>query len=177
MSKYNSIPSQIYGLPHYLIAGQFERTDELNHRIRERQFSDKPYEPHFGIQSISTRQTTFPIGMKNLNLQQITQPTTKRQNNCLNIETENELRCITRPLQKGIRLDDYVPTSQSELYRVILPLSSQQGTIPHPFLNKSGERMATTVPTTVQNHLLDPKRFNNFTKWEMRNVANIDTRR
>lgn len=192
----NQYDTKIYGLPNYLIAGQFERTDELNHRIRNRQFSDYPLQPQFGIQSISTRQTHFPIGIKatqietqNINLQNMMTPKYNPEKNFnpasrapidyyySNISLENELIGITKPLQKGIQPNDYVPNSNSELYIIPLAKSSYENdTTKHPYLIHLNERLQTKIPSTIKQRKFDSQRFNNFTKFELKKFGNNDYR-
>ena len=49
------------GVPEYLYYGQNERVDELNNRIKERQFPDSPLEPMINPRSVPTKYSLFPI--------------------------------------------------------------------------------------------------------------------
>ena len=51
----------IYGLHSGLLSGQHDRVDELNDRILDRAFDNKPVKPVFGPRSASTKYSLFPI--------------------------------------------------------------------------------------------------------------------
>jgi hypothetical protein len=48
-------------LPKYLYQGQFDRTDELNNRILERNEPDKPLAPNFSPRPVLTKYSHFPM--------------------------------------------------------------------------------------------------------------------
>ena len=55
----------IEGVHRELIVGQHERLDEINDRIKSRQFSDYPLEPNFSPRHVSTKYSLMPIMAKN----------------------------------------------------------------------------------------------------------------
>lgn len=139
--------SKLYGVPNGLLVGQHSRVDELNERINSRQFSDKPLAPNFDPRPVMTKYAYFPgldrrppsnIPIKSYldhsvisNFSPATQngPPTTYFNS---IDTESILRNQTVSLQKGTTQGTYVPSSDSDLYKVDVP--SKQSHQPHPSL-------------------------------------------
>jgi len=139
----------ILGLPQYLYYGQFERVDEVNDRIASRQFPDSPLQPNFDPRPVPTKYSHFPVINRrtplkepvipylDYNLQQNFNPGSQRAppSGYMNsIDIENRLRNQHFALQHGNEQGIYVPSSNSDLYRITIPLGSQQEPQPHPSL-------------------------------------------
>lgn len=143
--EYQSI-DKIYGVPEGISYGQHERVDELNDRIASRYFSDKPLQPNYNPRPIPTKYSIFPIinrrkevkenlvnypdynGYDNFNPGSAKAPISGIVNN---IDTETILRNQAFALQKADQ-HIYVPSSQSDLYKVeVISRPSEQ---PYPLL-------------------------------------------
>ena len=126
--------------------GQFQRTEELNDRLRSRISVDAPLRPNHAPRAVNTRQMLMPTAD--------TRPATTvgfgsyRDYSCAtnhatittcgppreflaNIDTETILRNHVHALQRGADQSVYVPSSQSELYRDSVLTSV--GGAPQPF--------------------------------------------
>jgi hypothetical protein len=111
--------------------GQQSRLDELDSRLAERQFPDRPLQPNFGLRPVPTKYSYFPI------IERRTQPTVPimRQemynpatnfspatsngpvaSYLANIDLETVLQNRHVALQHGADQGVYVPSSKSDLY-------------------------------------------------------------
>ena len=111
--------------------GQQSRLDELDSRLAERQFPDRPLQPNFGLRPVPTKYSHFPI------IERRTQPTVPimRQemynpatnfspatsngpvaSYLANIDLETVLQNRHVALQHGADQGVYVPSSKSDLY-------------------------------------------------------------
>lgn len=160
--------SPFYGVPHGVFYGQHDRVDELNTRIHSRQFPDKPLAPNFDSRPVSTKNSRFAILDSRMetepiqshldhSVEQNFNPSTYRgpPNTFLqNIDTESYLKNQTVALQHGAEQGVYVPSSQSDLYKV--QIVSRPGANPHPDLfapfSSGASRQASATPTTFHNH-------------------------
>lgn len=142
---------QIYGVPQGIYYGQFDRTDELNMRTHSRQFSDKPLTPQYDMRPVSTKYALFPIidrrtpsqthleqnlqNNENYNLSTNFSPATRNgpvSGYVSNVDKESTLRNLGIAIQRGAEQGVYVPSSNSDLYKIsITPSPSIQ---PHPEL-------------------------------------------
>ena len=124
----------IEGVHRELIVGQHERLDEINDRIKSRQFSDYPLEPNFSFRPVSTKYSLMPIMAKNSNpaptvpiqpqfehiVQMNFNPATRNapfKGYARNVDTETVLRNQTMASQHASQ-SVYVPSSDSDLYKV-----------------------------------------------------------
>jgi hypothetical protein len=177
--------NKIYGIPDGVAYGQFERQDELNTRLLERNVPDRQQAPVFTPRMVSTRYSRFPL----VNLR--TQP--KEQLNQYldhsvesnftpmntkghvsgfvnNIQTESVLRNQHFALQRGGDQGVYIPNSSSDLYRVSVPSSTtRKETQPFPTLFQQ--------PTFQPNRRFQPQESNigndlflNNTRVQLRNT-------
>lgn len=140
--------ARINGLPEYLYRGQYARTDELNARILERNEPESPLPPNFAPRPVLSKYARFPMLDSRT---KATVPITPNENYSLtsnftppvmktgpvsgiinNINTESELRNMNYALQKGAGQDVYVPSSDSDLYKVTI--SSKPSVQPFPGL-------------------------------------------
>lgn len=158
--------------------GQQERTDELNHRITERQFPDSPLEPNFAPRSVPTKYSLFPIinrqtpvkepslSYPEYNSSVIFNPGAGAHRSGFSVETETVLRNQTFALQHGAIQGAYIPASTSDLYKVsIVSRPSQQ---PNPLLFERLQFDSQPHPN-VANTLIGRESFFNHTRTQLRN--------
>jgi len=141
--------NSILGLPQYLYYGQNERVDELNDRMQSRHFSDSPLQPNFDPRPVPTKYAFFPVINRrtplkepvvpylDYNLSANFNPGTQKappSGYLNNVDIENQLRNQHFALQHGSYQGVYVPSSNSDMYKVPVPLGSQQDTQPYPDL-------------------------------------------
>jgi hypothetical protein len=159
-SSANSTPN----LPEYLYYGQFDRTEELDQRIIERNFSDQPLQPYYDIRSITTRQQTLPIVLKRQNTDpkvslntyseydpnKVFSPISKNGGGgpfntfSKNINIETSLKNQYCKLEYGGSQNLYVPSSTSDLYVNNVPISNKNS--PQPFPNLFNNNFSSTKP-------------------------------
>lgn len=139
-NKMNGVVTGVY-------YGQNERVDEINQRYQDRQFSDSPLEPNFSPRSVSTKYSHFPTlnGRKPASENLLNYPQYYPSANFnpgtdsapssgffSNIDTETVLRNQVFALQHGADQRVYVPSSESDLYKVtVVSRPSEQ---PNPLL-------------------------------------------
>ena len=126
--------------------GQFQRTEELNDRLRNRICVDTPLRPNHAPRAVNTRQVLMPtadmrptatVGFgsyRNYSCETNHATITTRgppREFLANIDTETILRNHVHALQRGADQSVYVPSSQSELYRDSAPTTT--GGAPQPF--------------------------------------------
>lgn len=114
---------------------QHERVDELNDRISDRQFSDRALEPHYDPRPVPTKYSRFPIvdrrkamkeKEKTYNEYMIDQnfaPITEKgpfSGYVNNIDHENSLRNQYFALQRDSVHNQYIPSTDSDLYNVTI---------------------------------------------------------
>lgn len=171
---------KIYGVPEYLYYGQNERVDELNDRMKERQFPDSPLEPMFAPRSVQTKYSHFPIinRRKPMNEPAIPyldyntvnfNPGTQRappSGILKNIDTETVLRNQTMALQKADQ-SVYVPSSTSDLYNVTIV--SKPGQQTHPLLFEK-PTFVNQLHENVSSANIGRDQLFNHTRTQLRNM-------
>ena len=172
---------KIYGVPEYLYYGQNERVDELNNRIKSRQFPDSPLEPMFAPRSIPTKYSVFPIinRRKEMNEPVITyldynlkinfNPGTQNappSGYINNIDIETILRNQTIALQKADQAV-YIPSSNSDLYKVRIQSTPSEQT--HPLLFEPPVFENRLHPNVANSNIGRDKLFNH-TRTQLRNM-------
>jgi hypothetical protein len=171
---------KIYGVPEYLYYGQNERVDELNDRMKERQFPDSPLEPMFAPRSVPTKYSHFPIinRRKTMNEPVIPyldyntinfNPGTQRappSGMLKNIDTETVLRNQTMALQKADQ-SVYVPSSTSDLYNV--SIVSKPGEQTHPLLFER-PTFVNNLHENVSSANIGRDQLFNHTRTQLRNT-------
>jgi hypothetical protein len=172
-----------YGVPKGIMYGQQERVDELNERINERQFSDRPLAPNFAPRPITTKYTHFPIiDRRGLEKQPILEkevhsigsnfnPGTHRappDGFLQNVDTESILRNQHVAVQKGANQSVYVPMSNSDLYKVTVP--SKVDPMPNPLLFSSMRINPSVSEVQVRGMNLGNEVFNNHTRNQLRSL-------
>lgn len=171
---------EILGVSKYALYGQEDRVEELNKRIGSRNNIEKKLEPNFDLRPTSTKYDHFPVLDK--------QPTTKKQDYetyklsnqfyngnarappsgyFSNIDLESNLRNQHFALQKGASQSVYVPTSESDMYKVKVPyVPSEQ---PHPTLFTQ-QKFSTDLHENLQNNKIGVDTFHNHTRTQLRNM-------
>jgi hypothetical protein len=165
MNEYNN---KIEGLPDDIFYGQYERLNELNDRLYDRNLSinNPKIDPRFDIRSVPTRNClVFPI----LDMKYDAKTKIKKQivNYNENIETESNLRNQYYALQHGADQSVYVPSSKSDLYNVSVPISMN---IEQPYKGLfQRESYKTTGNDFINNSDIGRDTFFNCTKTQLRN--------
>jgi hypothetical protein len=173
---------QINGLPQYLYYGQMERVEELNNRMTSRQFSDSPLQPNFDPRPVPTKYSHFPIvnrrtPMKepvipylDYNLSANFNPGSSKappSGFINNVETENRLRNQYFALQHGADQGIYIPSSNSDLYRVSVPIGQNNDPQPHPELFERPQFDPTPNPNVASSNI-GRETFYNHTRTQLR---------
>ena len=174
---------ELYGVPSGILYGQNDRVDELNNRIQSRQFSDTPLAPNFSSRPILSKYSRFPILGKRENIEVYPKtvhnveknfsPATRNgpANGYLsNIDVETNLRNQNVRLGNKEDATMFVPSSQSDLYNVSVPVSSNISPQPHPnlfdFRNDQFHNFRQSkVHSTIGNDL-----FHNHTRTQLRSL-------
>jgi hypothetical protein len=174
--------NKLYGTVEGVHYGQNERVDELNTRIGSRQFPDSPLEPNYDPRSIPTKYSLFPVVNRRApatkpilpyveyNVTANFNPGSHRappSGFLTNVDTETILRNQTFALQRGADQSVYVPSSQSELYKVRLPIPSQSEPQPHPDLFQQYQFDPFLHPN-AQDPNIGRDKFFNHTRTQLR---------
>ena len=173
----------ILGLSEYLYYGQNERVDELNDRMASRHFPDSPLQPNFDPRPVPTKYAHFPIINRRTPLKEPVIPYLDYNSSINfnpgtqnapssgyfnNVEVENRLRNQYFALQRGAEQDVYVPSSNSDLYRIVVPSGSQRD--PQPFPDLFGRAQFDPSPNpNVANSQIGKDTFFNHTRTQLRN--------
>ena len=172
----------IYGLPNGLLIGQQSRVDELNDRIVDRQFSDKPLAPNFDPRPVMTKYSQFPaldrranasVPMPSYvvhNVQTNFSPATQNgppDTYLRNVDMESSLRNQTVALHRGITQGVYVPSSDSYLYKV--HVQSTPGPQPHLNLFEKQSFSTTSRERNTRQSSIGTDTFYNHTRVQLRN--------
>jgi hypothetical protein len=175
------IQTPLYGVHQGLIAGQFDRIDELNDRIADRHFPTRELQPNFGPRPVPTKYSLFPIierrapsqvpikEMPKHNTLDNFNPATRMgppSTYLANIDTETILRNQCVALQKGAEQGVYVPSSQSSLYHTVAV--GRQETQTHPGLFE--QRQYNTVPSIIGDYGVGSAHLYNHTRTQLRNL-------
>jgi hypothetical protein len=168
-----------YNQENGIIYNNQERLDEIDKRIFERNIPTKDLERVFDPRPSHTRRTIFPIIDKqsfnvlsdNKVYNQRTQfnpgTTAPYSGYATFVDEENKLKNLFSPLQKGGIQGKYVPSSNSDMYKV-----NVSTTVPveqsHNLLFESYNNFDTFNPNI---HKLGYEVFNNHTRQQRRNVS------
>jgi hypothetical protein len=143
--KISGIIPQVPGVMY----GQNERVDELNNRIYQRVCPDNFLQPNLDLRPASTKYSLFPIvdlrkqptidlaPALDYSIESGFVPPASRGPTIGytdNIQIESQLRNQFFALQKGADQGVYVPSSNSDLYRISIPQSSNHQVQPYPEL-------------------------------------------
>jgi len=184
-TKQPSIPSPSL-TPDYLYYGQFERTDEIDQRIYERNLSDVRLPPSFDPRPRETRHDTLQgMGANKVSssrrppLFQKYEPMTHfapiqsdgpSQTFFENINVESHLRNQFFALQKGAIQSTYIPSSISDLYKIEAPTSFYRKEEPQPHPNLFERPTYETTCPPIFHKIGKSLVFNNPTQLELRSL-------
>jgi hypothetical protein len=161
--------------------GQHDRVDELNTRIQNRQFSDKPLAPNFSSRPVVTKYSRFQIAdrrapyeeeirpVETHSLQTNFSPATQRgppATMLQNIDLESALRNQNVAFQRNCVQSTFVPDSNSELYKV--RVHSTPGPNPHPSLFYHPPTQSVPREAAVRGMNIGKDLFNNSTRTQLR---------
>ena len=164
-----------------LYRGQFDRTDELNSRILERNEPENPLAPNFSPRPVMTKYARFPMHDAR---KAATVPIQSSYNYSLhneftppvaaigpvsgfinNVCKESELRNQNYALHRGNDEVVYVPSSESDLYKVYI--DSKPSEQPHPGLFKHHDLCQKAHPNNIGVNV-GRDRFHNNTRVQLR---------
>jgi hypothetical protein len=166
-----------------VIYQQNERLDELNQRLGQRQFADKPLQPNYDPRPVPTKYSHFPIIDRRkaapqtplVNYLEYSQTNTFApivSHNApvdtyfQNIDTESGLRNQYFALQNGADQAVYVPESRSDLYGFTAVGRQESQTHPDLFLKQQFSQEANANV----NPVIGFDRFFNHTRQQLRNL-------
>jgi len=177
--------------PEPLYYGQFERTDEIDKRIYERTLTtDTPLRPNFDPRPVETRHILFPISPY-VSKEFLNRPpfpvrdyleynTTKVFSSLQskapvegyfrNVNTESSLRNQYFGLQHGAINATYIPSSNSDLYKInvaVSPLDYYEQPFPHLFEKQTYHTRQNEI---ITNSPVGKNVFNNATKQQLRGL-------
>lgn len=131
MTNISSSFDRMHGVIEGVQYGQFQRTEELNQRIRNRTTYDRPLRPNFEMRSVATKYILFPssdirpdttVGFNSYHHHDVTTNMTSMtcrgppNEKNYNIDTDTILRNHHFPNQPGASQNVFIPSSKSELY-------------------------------------------------------------
>jgi hypothetical protein len=171
----------IYGLPDGILYGQFDRTEELNDRIYDRNKPDTTLAPNFDSRPVPTKYMLFPaLDAKKPSTEKIAptidyhtetffNPGSKAPVNGFlsNIDIETLLRNQTKALQHGAHQGVYIPSSKSDLYIVQPPKTTTYQEQPHPTLFERSQ-YNTYIPGSLEQNGIGADIFSNHTRSQLR---------
>lgn len=157
---------------------QNERVDELNERILGRFYPDMPLQPNINVRPVPTKYSHFPIidRMPFTNEPILKIPYYSMETNFTpansrgpidgyfsNVNTESSLRNQYFALQRGAPQFEYIPSSQSDLYKVdVGNPSSRIEEQPYPGLfNRNQSSNIVTTDSKLDKKVGSDYFFNN----------------
>jgi len=176
--------SPLLGVSNGVLYGQNERVDELNDRIQTRHFPDKALAPNFSPRPTMTKYSHFPMLDNrtsnkvpihtNYDYSMITNFSPPVMMNgqvngfINNVDTETILRNQTVALNRGADQGVYVPSSNSDLYKVHVP--SRPSDQPHLLLFEKPVFENAIHPNIAAIPRIGVDQFNNNTRTQLRNT-------
>jgi len=183
----NEETSYIQGVHQTPIVGQQERTDDLNKRIRSRQFPDFPLEPQYDFRPVSTKYQTYSkpslshkpptqVYMEH-NVSMNFNPGTRNgpwKTYATNIDTESVLRNYAfgvnpterMPIKTAIQ-SLYVPNTTSDLYNDGATVVQRPSEQPYELLFAKPVFESANKRWNVQSKI-GADRFNNSTRTQLK---------
>jgi hypothetical protein len=177
---------RILGIPDGIYYGQFDRQDELNTRTFEHTvYSNSHLQPNITPRSVATKYSLFPVIDRRtpakVPVHSYPPYSTTTNFSTLNarappngymssVNIESDLRNQYYALQHGADEGVYVPTSQSELYNVRVPVSTNR-TEPQPFPRLwEKPKYMTRQNEMVEQGLVGGDKFFNHTRTQCRDL-------
>jgi hypothetical protein len=170
----------MHGVIDGIYYGQNDRIDELNHRIVERQFSDSPLQPNYDPRPVPTKYALYPMINRRTSIKEpalpypvynssvLFHPGSRAPPSGFSVDTETTLRNQHFALQHGANQGVYVPSSESDLYKI--KIVSRPSVQPNPYLFEKPV-LDTQPHPNVANSLIGRDTFFNNTRTQLRNSA------
>lgn len=179
LSEYNKpIPGVVSGVYY----GQNERLDEINNRIEARNVPDKPLPPNFDPRPVLTKYALFPMLDNRMptnvpiqsnykySLENTFTPPVMAMGPVSgyinNVHKESELRNQFFAHQRGADQGIYVPSSDSDLYKVYIP--SAPSVQPYPLLFSTPSFNQTQHANLINAPHIGKDTFHNNTRTQLR---------
>lgn len=178
-------------VPEGIYYGQHENLDSLNRDLYERNVPSSALRPNMDARSIPTRNTVYPVyDQRERYTPSYTTTGSIYKNSYLDyspeksfaplqsnappsgykVNTESILRNQYFSLQHGAEQGVYVPSSDSDLYKVQVATNSHPA--PQPFSNLFAiPRMMTEPPPLADR--IGTNTFNNCTQTQLRNISEM----
>lgn len=181
MNKIDRVNQSMNGIPNGILYGQNARVDELNTRISSRFDCDVPLQPNFSVRPVPTKYARFPmidritlpkvgiIDRGSFTIESQFAPTQSRgpvDGFFSQVDSESSLRNQFFALQRAPQAE-YIPRSDSDLYRVKMAAPSVIETQPHPALFDK-YRMDVLAPVRNDDPKVGYKTFFNDTRVQLR---------
>jgi hypothetical protein len=179
--EYNRYNEKMLGVIDGVYYGQLDRLDELNHRISDRNKPDFNLAPNFDPRPVQTKYVLFPAYDYRKPSNVPIQHEIRHQSEVnfypgnsrgppstffVNVDVETDLRNQNIALQHGASRGVYVPSSNSDLYKV--SVVSRPTNQPHPELFRR-QQYYTHVPESLEQSKIGIDRFYNHTRTQLRN--------
>lgn len=185
--NYSESMKPMVGVVEGVFYGQNERVDELNDRIFDRFYPDHTLPPNFETRPVPTKYALFPMLDQKMPTKVPIESSydysmetnfTPPVMSCgpinafvNNINIESSLRNQFFALQKGADQREYIPSTDSDLYKVtVVSKPSEQ---PYPLLFTNGIQLDKSLHPNVKNNPnVGSDLFNNYTRTQLRNTMN-----
>lgn len=157
-------------LPTGIYYGQYDKLNRINDLIYDRNVPLSGLSPNMEARSIPTRNTVYPVNdlrTKYNRSQYLDNEAGQSSNISRPVDIESQLRNQCFALQHGAPQGVYVPGSESDLYRVLIPVTANP--IPQPFPNLFSIPKMTTEPPPMGEKIGNAKFMNN-TRTQLRNI-------
>uniref|UniRef100_A0A6C0DRF1 Uncharacterized protein n=1 Tax=viral metagenome TaxID=1070528 RepID=A0A6C0DRF1_9ZZZZ len=180
----NAYNKRMNGVVEGVYYTQQDRVDELNERMFSRNLASAPMKPNFDPRPIPTKYSLFPIvdrrktinppsdNYSEYNVSSSFNPGNGRGpvNGFINnVDVDTLLRNQYFALQKGADQSVYVPNSDSDLYRVSIPVNTQRiEEQPYPDLFQQYELDKSLHPNIVNQSYIGNNLFFNHTRTQLR---------
>lgn len=176
----------LYGVVQGVYYGQNERVDELNDRIANRYFSDTPIPPNFDPRSVPTKYAHFPCIDRRPPSATVPHldyyspkasfvPPINNRNGppafyMANVDTETILRNQPFALQRGAGQNVYIPSSNSDLYKVTVNPGSNAPIQSNPLLFEKPVFSNALHPNLANAPSIGRDIFFNNTRTQLRSI-------
>lgn len=173
--------AELPSLPDGIFYGQYESHNYINEQIFQRNLADTPLKPLFDFRSLPTRNTLYPMldnrlkykprDFEKYDVENIFAPiNSKGPIEGFRVDDESKLHNQYFALQRGADQGVYVPSSNSDLYKVTLPESGNK--LEQPFPNLFHVPKMTTDIDVPKFENLGKLQFHNDTRMQLKNILN-----
>jgi hypothetical protein len=185
MSTYSSSSFLLDGVHRGCYYGQQDRVDELNTRIQDRQIPDRPLAPNYDPRPVPTKYSLFPVVDRRVIPKEPLDNKLYLDNNdsnfyvsskfgpptnfLKNVNVETALRNQGVALQHGAEQGVYVPSSDSDLYKLRNPSSRPGAAQPFPGLFNRYVPEQNSVKPIVHTSI-GKDLFANHTRTQLRTI-------